>query len=200
MAYSVTNKDVQTERNLNHTMAEQHHKPCKTCPFTRNVEPGFLGGSPVETYVAQHFLPYRVPCHECVDYESKDWKAGANAANECVGFARCRNGAGVDEIMPDGVLHERYDPQGDGFKDIWDFWAFHKNSTRHEALISVRPDTIMAMCLLAQCAPDAKLLQAPRDISREEAILLQTIRCTWENALRDEFKVLTTSTEPANGV
>lgn len=128
-------------------MTTQHHKPCGTCPFTRKALPKELGGSPPETYVAQHFMPFRVPCHEFVDYDREDWKKGAIEGDvpQCVGFAECRNGGAVDGLMPDGLLKETYDAKHQTFHDIWDFWAYHQECTRRQALIQVHPYTIYHM-------------------------------------------------------
>lgn len=125
---------------------KQHSKPCKTCPFTRKVEPGYLGGSPLETYVGQHFLPFRVPCHEHVDYSKKDWKPGALKVNQCVGFAMCRNSAGLDDVMPEELMKTEYDDQVDGFRNIWEFWAFHKEIPYEDALKELDGELIL-LCL-----------------------------------------------------
>lgn len=175
-------------------MGKQPHKTCETCPFTDRVEPGFLGGSPPEVYVGQHFLPFRVPCHECVDYSEEDWKPGALESLECTGFAMCRNGAGVDEQMPAELLKETYRKETGSFKDIWDFWAFHKECSRHDALILLRPAVIMGMCAREMDRKDFAFLSSKQGIPEQELkdkLILQAmpgVVRAWETALRRELK------------
>lgn len=172
-------------------MTEQHHKPCASCPFTRKFEPDLEpGGSPLRVYVAQHFMPFQVPCHECVKYDDTEhgWKEGTVKEAQCVGFAECRNGGGTDEFMPDGLLKETHDPDGDAFKDIWDFWAWHKQTSRQEALIEVRPGMIMAFCI-EELQRNGKM-----DIMGEasaDSMIQKTMRIVgraWEVAVREEFR------------
>lgn len=129
---------------------KQHNKPCGTCPFavSPKIRPGDLGGSPPEVYVAQHFLPYRVPCHELVDYDTKDWKADANTRAECVGFAMCRNSSGSALYLPDALYDQPRTPESGAFRDIWDFWAYHTECSREQALRMLTPNEILRMCVM----------------------------------------------------
>ena len=181
------------------TVTEQHKAPCKTCPFTSNVKPGELGGSPPEVYVAQHFLPFKVPCHECVDYENNQgdpehgWKDGALEAAQCVGFAMTRNGDGVDEIMPEGLLHAEYDDSKTigAFKDIFDFWAFHNRISRVQAIVYLTPQTMLRMCGKEVERPGYKHLWG-REGAKEE--MFQTVAAmisrTWMTAVTEELVTL----------
>lgn len=139
-------------------MTKQHHKPCNTCPFTKKCAPTRApGDSPVKVYVAQYFMPFQIPCHECVDHGNDNgdpehgWKREAAKQAQCVGFAECRSGGGIAEFMPDegGLLKQDYDPKPryGAFKDIWDFYAYHSTLTRREALIEVHPKQVLAWCI-----------------------------------------------------
>lgn len=130
-------------------MTKQHFAPCGDCPFTRKPSPGFLGDSPVEVYVGQYFLPYMVPCHACIDYSDPAWKEKATAnphIPQCVGFSMCRNGIGYDQLMPEMLLRVAYDPEKQAFRDIWDFWAYHRQVQRISAIEQLEPNAIMHMC------------------------------------------------------
>lgn len=164
---------------------KQHHKPCATCPFTDKVEPGYLGGSPPEVYVAQHFMPYRVPCHEFVNYDLEDWKSHAltDAVPQCVGFAECRNGDEVDQIMPNVLLKEERKEEHHTFQDIWDFWAFHKEISRATALCELTPNKITS-CVITELTRDGMRFLGG-SMTREEMIMLSlsAARRAWEDAV-----------------
>ena len=130
---------------------KQHSNPCGTCPFTKTFGPCLApGGSPLKVYVAQHFLPYRVPCHECVDYDNDNgdpahgWKDGANQASQCVGFAQCRDGGGVGEFMPATILKSNLTDRS--FRNIWEFWSYHNEITYGQALSDLTPSVIETFC------------------------------------------------------
>lgn len=129
-------------------MEEQHHRPCGTCPFTGRVDPGHLGGSPPEVYVAQHFLPYLVICHEFIDYDDEEWAEAASnrGDHQCVGFAMCRNRSGVADAMPGALLDVEHDAKTDSFADIWEFWSHHNGVTYAAAVETLSPGVIVEMC------------------------------------------------------
>lgn len=85
---------------------KQHKKPCKTCPFAATCPPGETGGSPVSTFIGQSFGPFRIPCHERIDYSDPDWKSACltDDAPQCAGNAIFRNKVGVAELLPDPLL------------------------------------------------------------------------------------------------
>ena len=74
----------------------QHHKPCKTCPFSRSCTPGELGGSPAETFIGQCYGPFWIPCHECLDYSDPNWREQYHAS-QCAGVAIFRANCFNDE-------------------------------------------------------------------------------------------------------
>lgn len=80
----------------------QHHKPCKTCPFSRTSTPGELGGSSVETYIGQAVGAFWIPCHECVDYSDPNWRYQYKAS-QCAGLAIYRANC-HPAIRPDTLL------------------------------------------------------------------------------------------------
>jgi hypothetical protein len=147
---------------------QQHRQPCGTCPFTSRVAPGAedesaLGFSPPEVFVAQQFMPYLVTCHEHVDYDDPNWKAQASRPDsgipQCVGFAMCRDSTGHGDYMPDLLLRAEYNCQ-DVFQDVWDFWAYHKQISRTEALAELIPEEIMRLCLKELRRGSAKTFRA----------------------------------------
>ena len=152
-------------------MTKQHHKPCKSCPFTSRV-PGSAatenwestGYSPPEVYVAQYFMPYLITCHEFVDYDDPEWKAKAadpgSGIPQCVGFAMCRDGGGFAGLLPDMLLHEDRDEKTGAFGDIWDFWAHHKGMLRSRALTQLTPKRIVTLCILELQRGSAKVTTA----------------------------------------
>lgn len=173
-------------------MSKQHHTPCKTCPFTCKVSPGELGNSPPEVYVAQHFLPMKVPCHERYpeDLEIKpgddSWKDEVLAGHDCVGFAMCRNARGVDTVMPDEMFTQQHDPSTNAFGDIWDFWAHHEQVSREQALRDLYPQKIMELCQKEWNRFGVRVIQAGSlDMSQVVSIVSQTILVTWTEAIRD---------------
>lgn len=70
----------------------QHHKPCRTCPFRRDCTPGHLGGSPVQTFIGQAFGAFWIPCHERIDYDNPDWRRQFDTP-QCAGVAIYRSNA-----------------------------------------------------------------------------------------------------------
>ena len=79
----------------------QHNKACKSCPFSRQCEPGALGGSPIETYLGQIVGPFFLPCHSCDGYKGNNTQLG-DVAN-CAGAEIFRRNIGVDHLMPDAI-------------------------------------------------------------------------------------------------
>lgn len=189
-------------------VSEQHHKPCGTCPFTRAFPPSLTpGGSPLGVYVAQHFMPFHVPCHECVNYADDQgdpehgWKPGAVKVAQCVGFAQTRSGEGIDQYMPRGLLKEEYREEHGAFRDIWDFYAHHKRISRQDALVEVRPDVIQGWCL-------QELQRAGRmDVrgNSDEHAMDLVVRATqlaievWGQALKAEFRKIPAEEHTGDG-
>ncbi len=181
-------------------MPEQHINPCRTCPFTRAIASDLKpGGSPLKVYVAQHFMPFQVPCHECVDYDEDQgepehgWKEGAVKEAQCVGFAECRSGNGVDQYMPSAsgaLLIQDYDESHGGFKDIWGFYAHHKQITRREALIEVHPHQVSIWCAEELQRPGRFDIRGTSAGAVMQMVFQATAICgeVWKLAMHDEFK------------
>lgn len=84
-------------------MSNQHIKACKSCPFSRQCEPGELGGSPVETYIGQSMGPFFLPCHACAGYKGNEQTLD-DGLPQCAGAAIFRANIGRDEVMPGALL------------------------------------------------------------------------------------------------
>lgn len=173
---------------------KQHQFPCGTCPFTDRVKPGELGGSPPEVYVAQHFLPFMVVCHEFIDYTPDDWKEKTTKRedHQCVGFAMCRTTGGQSEAMPDTLLSS---PSMDfhGFKDIWDFWAHHKEVTRREALHELNPGAISVICAKELNREGMVVAKGEPDNNRLIISGMHLAVKAWQAAWAEEHEVTTES-------
>ena len=109
------------------------NKPCKTCPFTRNSEPGATGGNPPEVYIAQTLMPFLVPCHCHIDYTDPDWQDKTDELPQCVGQAMLRSNLGFDAIMPVKLLRATPDPEA--FATLEEFWCHHTGCTPQEAFV-----------------------------------------------------------------
>lgn len=178
------------------TGEKQHDDPCGECPFTNRVEPGFLGGSPAEVYVAQHFMPFKVGCHARADYKGpeEDWEETVLDVEDCVGFAMCRNGHGADKILPDGAYKSGYRPEVGAFKDIWDFWAFHQGVSRYTALAALSP-TVIARLLWDELGRSGlKLWNEEEDVDPEKAkgnmmaIAMDSVASCYQRAFREHHQ------------
>lgn len=111
---------------------KQHKHPCKTCPFRRDSEPTECPGrSPLEVYVAQTLLPFRIPCHELIDYDDPDWHSNCDGVAQCAGHAMLRDAVGVADRMPEAMLHVKHEPVV--FSSLQEFWAHHKQISIAEA-------------------------------------------------------------------
>lgn len=71
----------------------QHTSPCKECAFRRDIEPGALGGSPAEVYIAQCHGPYIIPCHVRHNCGSDEARRNPNNA-ACAGASVFRANTG----------------------------------------------------------------------------------------------------------
>lgn len=85
----------------------QHRRPCKTCPFTRQVPPGALGGATPEALLGQAAGPFWLPCHERQDLKNEAKRKRDTAVPQCVGAALFRREIRVDVRMPTGLLNAR---------------------------------------------------------------------------------------------
>src|SRR5688572_32839375 len=107
----------------------QHESPCRECCFRRDIEPGNLGGSPVETYVGQSLLPFWVPCHCSRNYAGK--ASDVNEVTQCAGLAIFRSNIGVRPVR--GLLSLPRDTEL-VFSTLADFYSHHKRISRIEAV------------------------------------------------------------------
>lgn len=95
-------------------------KPCKECPFSRQIAPGFLGGARPEVYVGQIVLPFWLSCHCDTNYKGRESKAGE--VTQCAGAAIFRSNMGIRPPPPLLCL-----PPSDtlSFTTLPEFYAHH---------------------------------------------------------------------------
>jgi hypothetical protein len=116
---------------------DQHDKPCKGCPFSRNVMPNHLdpegvknngcsplGGSPAVNYIAQALTPHYLPCHMRHDYTSLQDRLN-NHNPDCAGAAIFRSNCGVANAIPPQLLHLPADTAA-VFGTIYEFYSHHQ--------------------------------------------------------------------------
>ena len=110
-------------------MSEKLHKPCKSCPFSRKVTPGELGGSPASKFIGQVFGPFWLPCHCSPGYEG-------NRSNpkhsQCAGAAIFRANIGRAELLPP-QLHKLPADAELVFASAAEFLAHHAGVTVEDA-------------------------------------------------------------------
>ena len=140
--------------------AKQRRKPCSTCPFTMWCKPGETGGSHPSVFIGQSVGPFRIPCHEALDYSDPDWKTSeiTDVAPQCVGNAIFRARIGVDQMMPEGIL--RVEPQdGDGvFDSMAGFFSFHTGISLQDAKDYLSPFTVRVMAVLEVSKAEVRIL------------------------------------------
>lgn len=116
----------------------QRQSPCSQCPFSSSVTPGYLGGSPVDTYIGQIVAGFWLPCHCAQSYRAKE--SDVNEVEQCAGAAIFRSNIGVAPQMPSGILTL---PQSTkAFQSMAHFVAHHTGTTLSEALDYVTPEKI----------------------------------------------------------
>lgn len=99
--------------------------PCKECAFRRDSEPGFLGGSPAETFVGQVFGPFMIPCHCACDFDDPNWKDKVFETSQCAGTAIFRANLGLERTLPP-QLHQLPANHDLVFSSPAEFMAHHK--------------------------------------------------------------------------
>lgn len=118
--------------------------PCKECAFRRDSTPGFLGGSPTETFVGQVFGPFVIPCHCACDFEDPNWKDKVFETPQCAGTAIFRANLGLDRVLPQ-QLHKLPADHDLVFSNPAEFMAHHKGISVFEAAqILMTPGTSIA--------------------------------------------------------
>lgn len=106
-------------------MSNQHTKACKSCPFSRQCEPGELGGSEVGTYVGQAVGPFFLPCHSAKGYKGNNTTLESGAP-QCAGAAIFRANIGRSELMPGPLLKLFADSDPNVFDTLQEFIAHHR--------------------------------------------------------------------------
>jgi hypothetical protein len=104
-------------------------QPCKTCPWSRKIEPGQTGGAHPFKFIGQAEGPFWLPCHSSPGYE-EDRRNQEH--RQCAGAAMYRDLAGIAERLPDG-LHRL---EGDAelvFASPAEFLAHHAKMKPEEA-------------------------------------------------------------------
>lgn len=109
--------------------------PCKECAFSRDVEPGALGGSEPEVYIGQAFAPFAIPCHCHCNFSDPEWKqkAGPGETPQCAGVAIFRANIGAKGVLP-AVLTPLEVNNDLVFSDPVQFLAHHKQISIDEAV------------------------------------------------------------------
>lgn len=82
-------------------MPEHRQSPCGSCPFSRAVKPGTLGGSHPTVFVGQSIGPFILNCHRAEGYADKQTDV-LNVA-QCAGAAIYRANLGVADRLPDEI-------------------------------------------------------------------------------------------------
>lgn len=125
---------------------KQHKKACKTCPFRDDTPPTETpGGSPLSVYIGQTYLPFQVPCHECIDYDDPDWREKTDDLPQCVGHAMLRKNERLDELLPERLLV--VDPDETAFESIQHWWAHHRQISLGDARTELTTGRIVMMCV-----------------------------------------------------
>lgn len=140
-------------------------KACKQCPFSRQVEPGALGGSPPETYVGQIIGNFWLPCHLHSDFSDPRWGQDISKA-QCAGAAVMRANLGIDGRMP-AELHKL--PAGSDenvFTALWEFIAHHTGLSEAEARewLKLHPPRLMLMAELLRAKWSIKTRRRERGL------------------------------------
>jgi hypothetical protein len=88
-------------------MPKHRTSPCGSCPFSRAVKPGTLGGSHPTVCVGQSIGPFVLNCHtaEGDAHQQTDVRAVA----QCAGAAIFRANLGVADRLPDAIHRQPAD-------------------------------------------------------------------------------------------
>jgi hypothetical protein len=112
----------------------QHTTACEECAFKRSIKPGYLGGSPPETYIGQINAPFWIPCHMAGHYK---WKASrCNETQECAGAAIFRANLGISMPPPLSSLPPDRETV---FATLAEFYAHHTGLDLAEAESKITP-------------------------------------------------------------
>lgn len=108
-------------------------RACPQCPFSKQCEPGALGGSPPEVYVGQAFGPFWLPCHLHSDFDDPAWKSDTEKP-QCAGAAIFRANLGIDSRLPPQLHRLPPGSDPDVFATFTEFLMHHAGLSREEAL------------------------------------------------------------------
>jgi len=135
---------------------KQHRQPCKSCPFSRSVEPGALGGSPVEMYIGQSVGPFLLPCHKTCDLDDPDWKKSfEHNSLQCAGAAIYRANIGVANLLPSGILRLPQD-KDTVFASHAEFVAHHLQVRLYVAEAILRSTTPAQLLRIEMSKPEVR--------------------------------------------
>lgn len=82
-------------------------KPCRECPFTRSIAPGFTGGADPAVFVGQAVGPFLLPCHMDTRYAEE---RHSPELVQCAGAAIYRANIGAADRLPGAMLRCSPDP------------------------------------------------------------------------------------------
>lgn len=83
------------------------HKPCRECPFSRSIAPGFTGGADPAVYVGQALGPFLLPCHKDPRFAEE---RHSPELVQCAGAAIYRANIGAADRLPGAMLRCPPDP------------------------------------------------------------------------------------------
>lgn len=121
-------------------------KPCKSCPFRRDVTRGALGGGNPLTFIGQAYAGMWLPCHSLYapGVSAKDQSAAT--CGQCRGAAIFRANLGVSDAMPPGILRDK--PDDRVFPTAAHFLAHHEPAlTLKDAEKVLTPDRILSLVM-----------------------------------------------------
>lgn len=120
----------------------QHKKPCGTCPFSRKVEAGKLGGSGPAAYIGQIHAGMWLPCHTGVNFDDPQWRVDFTAP-QCAGAAMFRTA--VAATVTPHIL--RLPVTEAVFNSEAEFLAHHCQVTEDEAAVAL---TMLTPAMMAK--------------------------------------------------
>lgn len=97
-------------------------KPCPSCPFSRWVTPGALGGSSTSAYVGQVYGPFVLPCHSHYGSDGK-----GSTPETCKDVPQCAGAAVMRTHLQLNLPEElpRLPANPDVFSDMAEFVGHH---------------------------------------------------------------------------
>jgi hypothetical protein len=99
-----------------------------------------LGGSPIQVYLGQIVGPFVLPCHSQKGYQGNDTPI---SAGQCAGAAVFRANIGVDDMMPDALLHLEAGSDPNVFGSLEEFMTHHRpdlSDVAKAAMVALIPE------------------------------------------------------------